>query len=64
MCLQEIKKEEIKCNNEVAGAYIKLSNVGAGLRGGFEDNNELKSMKYNETINVPDGDAWKWEIKN
>ncbi len=30
-CLQEIEEEEIKCNNEVAGAYVEFSNVGAGL---------------------------------
>ncbi len=45
-CLQEIKEEEIKCNLEVAVAYVEFSNVGDGLGGGFEDTNELKPMKY------------------
>ena len=38
-CLQEIEEEEIKCNNEVSGAYVEFSNMGAGLGGGFEDTN-------------------------
>ncbi len=48
----------------MARAYVKFSNVGAGLGGGFEDTNELKPMKYNKAINGPDCKAWKWEIKN
>ena len=48
----------------MAGAYVKFSNVGDGLGGGFENNNELKPMKYNEAIHGPDGEAWKQEIKN
>ena len=55
--LQEIKEEEIKCNNEVGRAYVKFSNLGAGLGGGFEETNDLKPMKYNETINGRDGKA-------
>ncbi len=64
VCLQEIEEEEIKCNNEVASAYVKFSNMGAGLGGGFEDTNSLRPVKYNEAINGPDGKAWKREIKN
>ena len=26
-CFQEIKEDEVKCNTEVAGAYVKSSNV-------------------------------------
>ncbi len=63
-CLQEIKEDEVKYNTEVAGAYVKFSNVSAGLGGGFENTNELKPMKYNEAIHGPNGKAWKQEIKN
>ncbi len=38
--------------------------MGAGLGGGFEDTNELKSMKYKEAKTGPYGKAWKQEIKN
>ena len=58
-CLQEIKEEEIKYNDEVAGAYIKFSNVCTGLGRGFEDTNEIKPMIYNDAINGPDGEDWK-----
>ncbi len=56
-CLQEVEEEEIKCDNEVAGVYVELINVGTVLRGRFEDTNELKLMKCNEAINGPDDDA-------
>ncbi len=63
-CLQEIEEDEVKCNIEVAGAFVKFSNVRAGLGGGFEDTNELKPMTYNEAIHGPDGEAWKQDIEN
>jgi hypothetical protein len=35
----------------------EFANVGAGIRGGFENTMELKPMKYKEAINGPNGKA-------
>jgi hypothetical protein len=43
---------------------MKLANIGAGIGGGFENTMELKPMKFEESINRPDGKAWEKEIEN
>jgi hypothetical protein len=50
----------IKSHNNALTKYV---NFGAGIGGGFTNTQELKVMKYHETINGPDGDAWKAEVK-
>jgi hypothetical protein len=40
-------------DGEMEFAYIE-----AGIEGGFENTMEFKPMKYKETINGPDGEAW------
>jgi hypothetical protein len=56
----ENELQVIKSHNNVLTEYI---NVGAGIRGGLTNTQELKVMKYHEAINGPDGDAWKAEVK-
>ena len=45
--LQEIINDEVKLSTEVANAYVRHSNVGAGTGDSFEHTPELKTMKYN-----------------
>ena len=44
--------------------FTKISNVGAGVGGGFENTQELKVMTYSEAINGLDGGRWKAEVDN
>ena len=44
--------------------FTEISNVGAGVGGGFENTQELRVMTYNEAINGPDGERWKAEVDN
>ncbi len=44
--------------------FTEVSNVGAGVGGGFENTQELKVMIYSEAINGPDGERWKAEVDN
>jgi len=53
----------VKLSTEVSNVYAKYFNVGAGTGEGFEHTSEFKTMKYNKTINGPDGKAWKAEIE-
>jgi hypothetical protein len=41
---------------------MDFANVGAGIRGGFENTMELKPLKYKEAINGPDREAWGHEL--
>ena len=56
-------------NEEIAAAMmtvenIELSNVGAGLGGGFGNTSELRVMNYKEAMRSPDREAWIEEIGN
>jgi hypothetical protein len=52
-----------QCLKDMDGK-MEFANVGVGVGGGFENTMELKTMKYNEAINGPDGKAWEKEIDN
>ena len=49
---------------EVEILYLELESVGAGIRGGFTNTNELKVVKYQEVVNGPDEESRKEEIVN
>ncbi len=44
--------------------FAEISNVGAGVGGGFENTQELRVMTDNAAINGPDGECWKVEVEN
>jgi hypothetical protein len=44
--------------------FTEISNVGAGVGGGFENTQELRVMMYNEAISGPDSELWKAEVDN
>ena len=62
--LQELENEELETATELPTLYVECVNVGARVRDGFENTNELKPMKYDQAINGPDAEAWKEEINN
>ena len=62
--LQELDNDEIENKWNVDHSQIEYLGVGDGIGGGFENTEELKPMKYKETISHPDGEAWKVEILN
>ena len=43
---------------------IKIAATGAELGDGFDHTNKLKVMKFKETMNRPDSNKSKEEIKN
>ena len=43
---------------------MECSAIGAGIGGGFSNTNELKVIKYNQSINGLDEETWKAEIIN
>ena len=56
-------------NNEIATAAvieenIEISQVGAGVGGGFENTSELKVMNCREAMQSSDAEEWKAEVKN
>jgi hypothetical protein len=53
----------IQCLKE-ADDDIQLTNVGASVRGGFDNTMELIPMKYKEAVNRPDGEDLAKKIKN
>ena len=63
-CLAELDNEELSNTIEVEILYLELESVGAGIRGGFTNTNELKVVKYQEAVNGPDEESRKEEIVN
>ncbi len=57
--IDERKLEVLQNNRKELIEYV---NVGAGIGGGFTNTLELKVMKYHESINRPDGKAWKEKV--
>ena len=56
-------------NNEIATAAVvkenvEISQVGAGVGGGFDTTSKLKVMNYHKAMQSPDADEWKVEVKN
>ena len=56
-------------NNEftiaaVVEENIEISQVGSGVRGGFDNTSKLKVMNYCKSMQSPDADEWKVEVKN
>ena len=56
-------------NNEIATAAvvkedIEISQVGAGVGGGFENTSNLKVMNYREAMQSADAEEWKAEVQN
>ena len=56
-------------NNEIVTAAVveenvEISQVGAGVGGGFENTSELKVMNYREAMQSSDTEEWKAEVKN
>jgi hypothetical protein len=47
-----------QCLEDMDGK-MEFVNIGAGIKGGFENTMELKPMKYKKDINRPDGKAWE-----
>ena len=43
---------------------LELSQVGAGLGGGFVNTSELKAMNYKEAMRSPDKEHWIEEVGN
>ena len=43
---------------------IAISQVGAGVGGGFENTSELKVMNYCEAMQSSDAEEWKAKVKN
>jgi hypothetical protein len=55
-------------NSEVAAlagsdTAEEVACVGAGVRGGFKNTNELKVLKYNEAMKNPDKKKWEQAVK-
>ena len=55
------KSKDLRLTNtsEVKTIYLEIENVGASLAGGFTNTNELKVMKFQETVDGSDGESWK-----
>ena len=51
--------EELATTIEAKNFYAKVESVGVGLGGGFTNTNELKVMKFQETVDGSDGESWK-----
>ena len=62
--LAELYNEELIDTIEVDTLYLELGSVCAGLGGGFTNTNELKVMKYQETVNGPVGECRREETVN
>ena len=62
--LLELDSKEIGEKQKVDHSKREYLRVGAGTDKRFENTEELKSMKYKEAINGPDGEARKEEIMN
>jgi hypothetical protein len=58
------KRPEITTIAVNQNLFAKISDVSAGVGGGFENTQELKVMTYSEAINGPDGERWKAEVDN
>ena len=57
-CLAELDNEELShISIKVENIYLEIESVWAGLGGGFTNTNELKAMKYLESVKGPDGES-------
>ena len=49
---------------KVENLYVEVERIGAGLRDGFTNTNELNIMKYQEAVNGPDEESCREEVIN
>jgi hypothetical protein len=57
-----VDKDEVKVLQIHYDSVSEYTNIGAGVGGGFTNTNELRVMKYHETINGSDGNKWKAKV--